>query len=723
MCRKLICLLPFILVLGVTGSARANLVGHWPLDDGSGTTARDSSGNGNNGTLMGDPKWVAGQLGGALSFDGTQDYVDCGSNSSLHPTDAITMAAWFMIDSGVSHNCFIMSFGGGWNDPGYHIFYHSGYNAFRPGLQRAGEKTEFDNTAPSKDEWHHIALTWDTHGDKVMRLYIDGEPQPVTGTFNGPIGTPGYNYWIGGYANTSRDPTNYQSFLGKIDDVRVYSRALRDVEILGVMAGGGAEYPLASGPNPADGALYEDTWATLSWRAGDFAVSHDVYFGENFDDVNDATDESNTFRGNQATTFYMVGFPGFAYPDGLVPGTTYYWRIDEVNDADPNSPWKGNVWSFSIPPKIAYNPDPADGAESVNLEPTLSWTPGLKAKMHTVYFGDDYDTVANATVGTPIGTTSYNPGPLEAEKVYYWRVDEFDGIDTFKGNVWAFTTPGAVGSPQPANGAIDVAMATVLRWTAADNAASHEVYLGLEKNVVRSADTTSPEYKGAKALGAESYDAGLLEANTTYYWRIDEVYAGNTVQGPVWTFTVGAYLLVDDFESYTDNDAAAETIWQTWVDGFNASDNGAQVGNLMPPYCEQTIVHGGTQSMPLFYTNEGGVTNSEASLTLTTPRDWRTAGVGELSLWFRGSSANAADPLYVAISNAAGTPTVAANEDPAAATIGIWTEWRIPLQAFADQGINLTNVDKFAIGLGSKAGMTSAGGSGIIYIDDIRLYR
>jgi hypothetical protein len=322
-----------------------------------------------------------------------------------------------------------------------------------------------------------------------------------------------------------------------------------------------------------------------------------------------------------------------------------------------------------------------------------------------------------------VGTTSYNPGPLEAEKVYYWRVDEFDGLGTYKGDIWTFTTPGAVGSPQPANGADDVSMATILSWTAADNAVSHEVYLGLDKDTVRSADSTSPEYKGSKTLGAESYDAGLLEADTTYYWRVDAVYNGNPVKGPVWSFTVGAYLLVDDFESYTDDDPNNEAIWQHWIDGFGLADNGAQVGYLMPPYAEQTIVHGGGQSMPLLYVNEAGVSNSEAILTLTSLRDWTLAGVEEWSLWTRGNSANAEEPLYAAVSNAAGAPAVVAHSDQAATTVGIWIEWRIPLQTFSDQGINLTNVDKLAIGLGSKSGMAAAGGSGTMLIDDMRLYR
>ncbi len=194
----------------------------------------------------------------------------------------------------------------------------------------------------------------------------------------------------------------------------------------------------AKDPYPPDGSIHDDTWVGLGWTPSKFAASHDVYFGDNFDDVNDGL--GDTFRGNYFVTTYIAGFPGYAYPDGLVPGTTYYWRIDEVNDADPNSPWKGQVWSLTIPTRTAYAPDPPDSDEFVDPDVVLSWMPGLDVEHHTVYFGDNFDDVNEATGGVSQEETTYTPGPLEKEKTYYWRVDEFDGAATHKGEVWSFST-------------------------------------------------------------------------------------------------------------------------------------------------------------------------------------------------------------------------------------------------------------------------------------------
>ncbi|HUU20096.1 MAG TPA: LamG domain-containing protein [Sedimentisphaerales bacterium] len=194
--------------------------------------------------------------------------------------------------------------------------------------------------------------------------------------------------------------------------------------------------PYATEPTPVDGALLEDVWVSLGWAPGMSAVSHDVYFGDNFADVESGAESA--FQGNQATTMFIAGFAGFPFPDGLVPGTTYYWRIDEV-EAD-GTVVTGEVWSFLVPAKAAYNPIPADGGKYVDQDVELSWTEGYGAKLHTVYFGDNFDDVSNAAGGLPQAATTYTPGTLEMGKTYYWRVDEFDVVETHKGDVWSFNT-------------------------------------------------------------------------------------------------------------------------------------------------------------------------------------------------------------------------------------------------------------------------------------------
>ena len=703
--------------LSINSVATAELLGHWRFDG----DLKDSVAT-NDGTASGDV-FVGidnGILGGAAEFDGAGDFIVIPTPSLSGTTWSLT---WWSFAPADSTNTGYMVASG---DPsGYEAFF---FRRFGPEVY-AGGVTQDTNVTPrislgepgpyARGQWHHHAVLHDGTTSTAF-WYIDGSLWVDTNAANTNETTfTSFDevIYVGNRKSGGRD------FEGKIDDLRLFDHVLRIEEIERVMDGISGGYPFASGPNPPDGTLHEDTWINLSWRPGDFAVSHDVYLGDNFDDVNNGT--GDTFRINQTSTFYVAGFAGFAYPDGLVPGTTYYWRIDEVNNADPNSPWKGPIWSFSIPPKTAYAPVPADGTEFVDLDIELTWTPGFGAILHTVYLGDNFDEVSTAEAGLSQGKTTYKPASLEREKVYYWRVDEYDSIATYRGDIWAFTTPGAAGNPKPANGAVDVQQTQILSWTPAENASSHHIYFGTDKETVKNATTDSPEYVGNKPFGSENHDPGQLDWLTSYYWRADAVYDTDPtpVKGLVWSFTTADFLLVDDFESYTDDDAAGQAIWQHWIDGFGVADNGAQVGYLLPPYCEQTIVHSGSQSMPLLYDNTNGITNSEAVRTLTSPRDWTTEDVKQLSLWFRGRSANAAEPLYVAVANSTGTPAVVAYEDINAAQAGTWTQWTIPLQSFADQGINLTNVDTLAVGLGTKAGLAGPGGSGTIYIDDIRLYR
>ncbi|MBW7988537.1 MAG: LamG domain-containing protein [Planctomycetes bacterium] len=692
MCRKLSYLVLYVLALSVTftGTTKAELVGWWRFDESSGTTAYDTSGNGNDGTFNGEPQWVSGFTGGALEFDGVDDYVAIGD---LDLTGSFTLTFWMQPSSipGDWHSVVMKEYDYGFEFDGNSLLGRVGDGA-------GGWGATVSTTISTPAVWYHTAITWN---GSDLEMFIDASSVGQnTGTHVSNDNSLLFGSW-----NTSGE-----FFNGIIDDVRIYDHVLSEVEILSAMEG--QIWPYAFGPDPADGTLYPDTWVNLSWSPGGLAVSHDVYFGDNFDDVNAGAE--STFVGNQTATFLVVGFPGFPYPDGLVPGTTYYWRIDEVNDTEPNSPWKGDLWSFGIPPKTAYSPEPADGAASVVLDVELSWTVGFGAKLHYVYFGDNFDDVNNAAGGLPHGSTTFDPGPLKLAKTYYWRVDEFDVVETHKGEVWSFTTEGGVANSDPAKGAVDITQTPILTWSPGVFADTHEVYFG--------ADAASLELKGSGNLGSESYEPGQLEWNTTYYWRIDEANNANTDSpwtGPLWSFTTANFLTVDDFESYNDldpADPASNRIFFAWVDGFdNPAVNGSVVGYANPPFAEQSIVHGGNQSMPFAYDNAVG--KSEATLTSTSSRDWTVKGVNTLTIWFRGEAANAAETLYVALNDSA----VVANDKPDAAQAGSWTQWNIDLQAFADQGVNLANVNTITLGLGNRSNPV-AGGAGIMYFDDIRLY-
>ena len=685
-----------------------SVVGFWRFDEASGTIARDNSGHGYDADLKENPAWVEGKFRHALEFQGGS-YLEIRNSSQNLPFgggDPFSITAWVKNQGG---GTVIGKFNGGIIGAYILVINEDGTVTFH---REVAPWTFAGNKALPDNDFGHVAVTYD---GAEMKIYVNGEFD--SSQDRGPQNTDTVTPVLIGARFTNNAPSNFLS--GVLDEVAIFNVALTEQQIRDVMYG--LTFPKASNPNPEDGAFHEDTWVSLTWSPGESAASHDVYFGDNFDNVNSGT--GDTFGANQADTNYIVGFPGFPYPDGLVPGTTYHWRVDEVNDTEPNSPWKGDIWSFSIPPKTAYNPDPPDGAEFVDVDARFGWTPGFGAVLHTFYIGTDYAEVDSAAGGVPQGPASYDPGTLELEKVYYWRVDAFEPPNTYKGDIWSFTTPGAVGNPQPANGAVDAQIMAILTWTPADNAASSELYFGTDADAVKNAAPASPEYIGNRALGSESHDPGKLALDATYHWRVDAVYPDRTVKGLVWSFETAGFILVDDFESYNDIDPPdpnSDRIFDKWLDGFGTTTNGALVGNDFPPYAEQTIVHGGAQSMPYFYDNNSKT--SEVTLTLAHsagsgqayPRDWTEGGTTKLSLWFRGDAANAAERMFVALGNA-----VVYHDDPAATQIAGWNQWVIDLAAF---GVDLANVNSMTIGFGTK-NSPAAGRSGTMYFDDIRLVR
>ena len=734
MCKRLICLIFVVVVLALAGNAVAQLDpaavsnGHVYLFENVGADVPDDSANSHTANLIGSPQVVDGLRGKALQFNGTSDGVHIPDSTmiNLSTNQNRTVVALFnCADVTKSEKQVVYDEGG--TTRGLAIYVHEGL-VYAGGWNLSDYTPEWTGTfisAPvSSNAWYAVAVVVRDAGaaqeDDKFEMWMGGV---LIGTGPGGQLQSRSNDCGIGYANSQSKfhDGNFTGggsyFEGIIDEVWIFDGAALTIAELGGFAG--KPWPYAFGPTPADGEYLNNTWGTLLWAPGAFAVTHDVYAGESFDDVSSGA--ADTFIGNQASSDLIVGFPGYPFPTGLVPGTTYYWRVDEVNDSEPNSPWKGDVWRFTVPPKTAYAPVPADGGESVAVDAELSWTGGFGAKLHTVYFGDNFDEISNAAGGALLADATFTPpGPLELAKTYYWRVDEFDPPFTHKGEVWSFTTEGTAADPYPAKGAVDVSPTPILKWTPGSLAASHEVYFGADADAVKNAGKTSPEYKASKALGEETYDARRLELETTYYWRIDEVNSTNPGSpwiGNLWSFTTGDFLVVDDFESYNDidpPDPVSNTIYSSWIDGYGILTNGAITSNDLPPYAEQTVVHGGAQSMEYLYDTNFMI--SESTLTLIYPRDWTEEGVTRLSLWIRGSSANAADRVFVA----AGGTAVVYHDDPAATQLPGWNEWVIDLTAFA--GVNLTNVSTITIGIGTKNSLV-AGGPGTMYFDDIRLLK
>jgi hypothetical protein len=229
------------------------------------------------------------------------------------------------------------------------------------------------------------------------------------------------------------------------------------------------------------------------------------------------------------------------------------------------------------------------------------------------------------------------------------------------------------------------------------------------------------------------YDAGALELNTTFYWRIDE---GNEAeipaiwQGNIWGFTTADHIVVDNFESYNGLDASdpkSNRVFMVWKDGagYGTPDNppyspgngtGSLIGHAAPPFVEEQIVHDGRQSMPYFYNNSGmaGKANySEVSVDISElgiGSDWARAGVKTLTLYFFGDPGNSTgEQMYLKINGV----EIPYDGDSSNITFGIWQQWDVDLESLV--GVDLQNVTELIIGF------KNGGGTGVVYFDNIRL--
>jgi hypothetical protein len=251
------------------------------------------------------------------------------------------------------------------------------------------------------DTWHHLAATWAIGAD--VTLYLDGE---VVGTSN----HNGANFSFIGSMRLARPYAVQRFYIGLMDDVRLYNRALDQPEVLDTMVG---DPLVAKSPSPGNESTVDISEATpFTWNKGDLAGEHSVYFGTDMAAVRDAdaSDTTGIYRGRQSTTSYTP-------PEGVeFGGGPYYWRVDENNSDGTVS--DGLIWSFSVADYLivedfeSYN-DIEAGQPGSNLV-YLTWKDGF-----------DNPATNGSTMGYPTGPsmeTDTVHGGLQSAPVMYNNV-------------------------------------------------------------------------------------------------------------------------------------------------------------------------------------------------------------------------------------------------------------------------------------------------------------
>jgi F5/8 type C domain len=595
---------------------------------------------------------------------------------------------------------------------------------------------------------------WTTLADSGMiageynTVVVEQEGTTLTLTLNGEV--------VGTFPNSNL--TTLGSILIASDSAAGTNGSLHidNVQIGTFIAG------TAKDPSPGHGATDVPGDVVLGWAPGADAVAHDVYFGTVSEDVNSAS------RANPLDVLVSQGQAATTYtPDGLLDfGQTYYWRVDEVNAAPDSTIFKGDVWSLTVEPFVYLLENIVATASSSETgagpENTVNGSGLDAAGQHSINAADMWLTDAVGEQPTWIQYEFDNVYKLHEISVWNYNVQfelvlgfgfkdvtvesSVDGIEwtalgdyefaqgtaraayaantvialdevaakyirlTANGNwggmlpqfglseVQFLYKPVVARDPVPADAATDVDLDLTLQWRSGREVAVHDVYLSTDRDAVDAGTALVDSVEESR------YAAGGLTLGETYYWKVDEVNEAATPgvwEGNVWAFSTLEFLVVEDFEGYDNED---NVIYESWIDGW-VNDTGSTVGYLEAPFAETTIVRSGRQSMPLFYDN-AGVATSEAEYEPTL-RNWTASGVQSLSLYFYGAEGNTGQ-LYVKINGV----KVTYDGDVADIATAQWLPWNIDLAGVGNVG----NVSNLTIGI------EGAGATGVVYIDDVRLY-
>jgi hypothetical protein len=593
-----------MLVFGSIRIASAELVGHWRFDEGTGVVAEDGSGNGHDGTLENGTAWTDGQFGGAVQFDGTNDYVNIGNADALSVTGDFTFSMWVKISA----------YPNSWRNMLSKLVddTHAEYNFRYNNPTRAqfyfgtGSAAIVCDWIPSEDlpldTWTHIAGV--RKSKEYLKLYFNGVEKRTLSITADAVSTEA-NVTIG------RQSNNMFYFNGIIDDVAIFADSLEEDEIRPLMFGVGVTRERASKPHPANGAVDVPRDTALSWSPGVFAVEHDVYFGTTFDDVNQAELE------NPLDVLVSPSQDANAFDPGRLDfGQTYFWRIDEVNAAPDKTVFKGDVWSFEVEPlSYAVSMDAVSAtASSVDGDSDPGNTingVGLNEKdehatvLETMWSGTNTDT-------TPWIQYTFDK-LLKLDKMHVWNhntqtesilgfgikealieystdgetwselgivelaqgtgMADYTGADVPLGGIMAklikitglsnysilglpqkglaevrfFYVPVQARQPMPAEGSTTDSADVVLSWRSGHEAVEHEVVFSDDEQAVIDGSAVVATVSDA------SYDPGTLSLGTRYFWKINEVNDLGTpavYEGDLWAFSTPEDRMLDDMEMY-----------------------------------------------------------------------------------------------------------------------------------------------------------------------------
>ncbi|MFC1761779.1 LamG-like jellyroll fold domain-containing protein [Planctomycetota bacterium] len=630
-------------------------------------------------------------------------------------------------------------------------------------------------TAPLENGKVYTYAAWiKAAEERIMSMHVlkaGGGAIATPNTHDITIGPEWAEYWFTMTA-TASDPIRIEFELG-LSDADVWIDHVRFYEGDYVEETVGGPRVTASRPNPENESQdIPRDGVHLSWIPGAFVQTHDVYFGEDVNDVNDAT------IGNPLGAQVTLGLDVNSLPlDRLDFDTTYYWRVDEVNAPSNPGMYKGNVWSFVVEPEglpitdvnatassmLAEQFSPLRMVDGSGLDAeakhsatsTDMWTStfGDLAPHITFEFADAYKlhelhiwnangygepdlgygvkdvNIATSTDGINwefLGAFEVQQGPgqpgytanpplsLSGVLAKFVRLDiqsNWSGVlpQYSLSEVRFKALPVQAREPMPAHETANLSPQVKLGWRAGREAGKHEILMGTDPNVLEVLDVVA---------GAPSY-AVVVDLDQTYYWQVNEVNDAETPsvwEGNLWSFSTVPYITIDDFEGY--NDKWGTIIFQSWIDGLGWEDpdgnsqegngSGSTVGYWPEPTIETILAYDGTQSMPFSYDNTGGG-NAVSEATLT---------LDAVQDWIAGGvkgfsmmvrgSAGNTGQLYCKINNTKLT------YDGDAGDLGVdaWFAWNIDLSSVSG---NLAKVSDITVGV-------QGGGAGTLYFDSMRLY-